>query len=78
MLDLKLIRRDPEGVRAALERRGAAEAIDALLEADRRWRELNTRFEELKAEQNAVGKQIGEAKRSGERRDRADGALAPR
>ena len=66
MLDLKLIRRDPEGVRAALERRGAAEAIDELLEADRRWRELNTRFEELKAEQNAVGKQIGEAKRSGD------------
>ncbi len=65
MLDLKLIRRDPEGVRAALERRGAAEAIDELLDADRRWRELNTRFEELKAEQNAVGKQIGEAKRSG-------------
>ena len=54
MLDLKLIRRDPEGVRAALARRGAAEAIDELLEADRRWRELNTRFEELKAEQNAV------------------------
>ena len=65
MLDLKLIRRDPESVRAALERRGAAEAIDELLDADRRWRELNTRFEELKAEQNAVGKQIGEAKRSG-------------
>jgi seryl-tRNA synthetase len=66
MLDLKQIRRDPDGVRAALARRGAADAIDELLEADRRWRELNTRFEELKAEQNAVGKQIGEAKRSGE------------
>ncbi len=66
MLDLKQIRRDPDGVRAALERRGAGGAIDELLEADRRWRELNTRFEELKAEQNAVGKQIGEAKRAGE------------
>jgi seryl-tRNA synthetase len=65
MLDLKQIRRDPDGVRAALARRGAADAIDELLEADRRWRELNTRFEELKAEQNAVGKQIAEAKRSG-------------
>jgi seryl-tRNA synthetase len=66
VLDLKLIRRDPDGVRAALERRGASDAIGELLEADRRWRELTTRFEELKAEQNAVGKQIGEAKRSGE------------
>ena len=71
MLDLKLIRRDPEGVRSALARRGASEAIDELLEADRRWRELNTRFEELKAEQNAVGREIGEAKRSG-----ADAAAA--
>jgi seryl-tRNA synthetase len=66
VLDLKLIRRDPDRVRAALERRGAADAIAELLDADRRWRELTTRFEELKAEQNAVGKQIGEAKRSGE------------
>jgi seryl-tRNA synthetase len=66
VLDLKLIRRDPDAVRAALERRGAGGAIDELLEADRRWRELNTRFEELKAEQNAVGRQIGEAKRAGE------------
>jgi len=65
MLDLKQIRRDPDGVRAALARRGAADAIDELLEADRVWREQNTRFEELKAEQNAVGKEIGEAKRSG-------------
>jgi seryl-tRNA synthetase len=66
VLDLKQIRRDPDAVRAALDRRGAGSAIDELLEADRRWRELNTRFEELKAEQNAVGKEIGEAKRSGE------------
>jgi seryl-tRNA synthetase len=65
VLDLKLIRREPDAVRAALTRRGAAEAVDELLDADRRWRELNTRFEELRAEQNAVGKQIGEAKRSG-------------
>jgi len=65
MLDLKQIRRDPDAVRAALARRGAADAIDELLEADRQWREQNTRFEELKAEQNAVGKEIGEAKRSG-------------
>jgi len=65
VLDLKLIRSDPDDVRTALARRGAAEAVDELLEADRRWRELNTRFEELKAEQNAVGREIGEAKRSG-------------
>jgi seryl-tRNA synthetase len=54
-------------VKAALERRGEglAAVVDEVLEADRTWREQNTRFEELKAEQNAVGKEIGEAKRSG-------------
>jgi seryl-tRNA synthetase len=37
-----------------------------VLEADERWRSLTTRAEELKAEQNAAGKQIGELKRAGE------------
>ena len=39
-LDLKLIRQDPEGVKRALARRGAAGEIDALLELDARRREL--------------------------------------
>ena len=54
MLDLRLIRRDPDAVRAALARRGDADpaAIDALLAADARWRELTTQLETLQAEQN--------------------------
>jgi seryl-tRNA synthetase len=38
MLDIRLIRSDPEGVRAALTRRGpaAAEQLDALLALDAR------------------------------------------
>jgi seryl-tRNA synthetase len=54
VLDLKLIRRDPDDVRAALARRGDVDprAIDALLAADERWRELTTRLETLQAEQN--------------------------
>jgi seryl-tRNA synthetase len=55
VLDLKLIRRDPDAVRAALARRGADvadDAIDALLAADERWRELTTQLETLQAEQN--------------------------
>ena len=39
-LDLKLIRSDPEGVKAALARRGAAEEVDELLALDARRREL--------------------------------------
>lgn len=54
MLDLKLIRRDPEAVRGALARRGDAgvATVDALLAADERWRELTTQLETLQAEQN--------------------------
>ncbi|HEY7633294.1 MAG TPA: serine--tRNA ligase [Thermoleophilaceae bacterium] len=68
VLDLKLIRRDPEAVKTALARRGegVADAVDKVLAADEQWRQLTTRAEELKAEQNAAGKQVGELKRAGE------------
>ncbi len=38
MIDLRAARSDPDRVRAALARKGAAEAFDALLAADVRWR----------------------------------------
>src|SRR2546429_591763 len=47
-LDLKLIRSDPEGVKAALARRGVAAGIDELLELDERRRSLLPRIEELR------------------------------
>jgi seryl-tRNA synthetase len=65
-LDLKLIRRDPEGVKAALARRGAAEGVDELIALDRRRRELLPRIEQLRAEQNRASDQIAQAKRAGE------------
>ena len=65
MLDLKEIRRDPDPVRAALARRGAADALDELLELDERRRALLPRLEELRARQNAANDKIAEAKRSG-------------
>jgi len=34
MIDAKPIRSDPDGVRQALKRRGADEAVDAFLELD--------------------------------------------
>jgi seryl-tRNA synthetase len=58
MLDIQLIRRDPDAVRGALARRdeSAAEAVDRLLELDQRWREIRTALEELQAEQNRASK----------------------
>jgi seryl-tRNA synthetase len=60
VLDIRLIRSDPDAVRAALRRRGpgAAEAIDALLERDERWRAITTQLEELRAEQNRASKAL--------------------
>ncbi len=58
MLDIRLIRTEPDAVRSALKRRGdvAADAIDRVLELDRRWRGLTTELEELRAEQNRASK----------------------
>src|ERR1700721_2768050 len=58
MLDIRLIRSDPDAVRSALARRGdvADDAIDRVLELDGRWRGLTTELEELRAEQNKASK----------------------
>ncbi|MGD9736533.1 MAG: serine--tRNA ligase [Solirubrobacterales bacterium] len=66
MLDLKLIRSEPERVKAALARRGAAERVDELLALDARRRELLPSIEQAQAERNALSKQIGAAKQAGE------------
>ena len=61
MLDIKLIREDPEPFRQALARRGLAERVDELLAADEHRRELTQRVEALRAEQNRASKAIGRA-----------------
>jgi seryl-tRNA synthetase len=65
MLDLKLIRSDPERVKAALGRRGAAERVDELLALDARRRELLPEIEKAQSERKALSRQIGEAKQAG-------------
>jgi seryl-tRNA synthetase len=66
MLDLKAIRSDPERVKAALARRGAAEQVDELLALDTRRRELLPEVENAQAERKTLSKQIGERKQAGE------------
>jgi seryl-tRNA synthetase len=61
MLDIKLIRENPEPFRQALARRGLAERVDELLAADERRRDLTQRVEALRAEQNRASKAIGRA-----------------
>jgi seryl-tRNA synthetase len=66
LLDLKAIRSDPERVKAALARRGAAEQVDELLALDARRRELLPEVEDAQAERKTLSKQIGERKQAGE------------
>jgi seryl-tRNA synthetase len=66
LLDLRLIRSDPDAVRAALARRGIEGAVDELLALDARRRELLPEVEELRAQRNQASELIAQAKRSGE------------
>jgi seryl-tRNA synthetase len=66
LLDLRAVREDPARFRAALERRGAASALDEALELDERRRELLPELEQIRAEKNAASKRIGELMRAGE------------
>ncbi|MFV0134917.1 serine--tRNA ligase [Streptomyces sp. HMX87] len=62
MIDLRLLREDPDRVRASQRARGEDVAlVDALLSADERRRSSGVRFDELRAEQKGLGKLIGKA-----------------
>ena len=59
MLDINLIREKPEMVKAAMADLNAEAPIDEILDLDTRRRELLTEVEALRAERNAVSKEIG-------------------
>ncbi len=67
MLDIKLLRENPDTVRQGLKSRGAAiDVVDSVLEFDEIRRALLTKVESLKGERNKVSKDIGAAKKRGE------------
>ena len=69
MIDVKRLRQDPDGSRAALARRLDARvdaAVDRILALDQRRRELLVRTEALKAQRNAQSDQVAQRKKAGE------------
>lgn len=68
MLDIKVIRENPEEVKKALKTRNADydEYINSILEIDEKRRKLSTETDALKAQQNKVTKQIPVMKKNGE------------
>jgi len=67
VLDLKRIREDPDGVRAALARRGpaGAEGIDQIVALDAEWRAATTSAENLRATQREHSENVAAGKRAG-------------
>ena len=61
MIDLKLLRDDPEAVRSAYSKRGGVDGLDRVVELDTAYRDLLRRVEDLRAEQNRASKAIGQA-----------------
>jgi seryl-tRNA synthetase len=68
VLDLKLIRDDPDGVRAALARRDPSlgTIVDEILGQDRQWRAATTAAEGTRATQKKKSEAFGAAKARGE------------
>jgi seryl-tRNA synthetase len=68
MLDIRLIREQPDVVKRGIARRGEDPAIvDTILGLDARRRELLQQVEQLKATRNAVSKEIGKMKEAAAR-----------
>lgn len=68
MLDINLIREQPDTVRTGLKNRQMdTAAVDSILQLDEQRRALLTKVESLKAERNTVSKEIGKMKDAAER-----------
>ena len=63
MLDLKLIRTNPELVRESLRKRGEEAPLDEVLELDNKRRAVIAEVEELKAKRNEVSEKVATLKR---------------
>ncbi|MBN2582783.1 MAG: serine--tRNA ligase [Planctomycetes bacterium] len=65
MLDLNVIRNEPDRVAAGLKRRGGGYNLDAIRKLDEDRRALITEGDELRSRRNVVSKEVGQLKASG-------------
>jgi len=69
MLDVKLVREDPNAIVNNLERRGALQKVplvDEALKADAEWRRFKTEVDKLRHKQNELTAQVAAMKKKGE------------
>ncbi len=69
MLDIKLIRDNPELIRQGLAKRNQTTNIDSLLELDQQRRSIIFEVEKFKAERNRVSEEISQLKKKKENAD---------
>lgn len=69
MLDIKLLRNEPEKIREALKNRCSDLDITPAIELDGKRREILAQVEQMKAKQNEITKQIPAMKKAGENTD---------
>lgn len=70
MLDIKLIRENPEKINELLKRRNPELSIDSVLEIDVERRKVQTQADELRALRKTESQKIGELKKAGENTDK--------
>ena len=69
MLDIKLIRENPEKINELLKRRSPDLSIDKVIEIDEDRRKVQTEADELRAKRKADSQKIGMMKKNGENTD---------
>lgn len=70
MLDIKLIRENPEKINELLQRRNPELSIDEVIKIDIERRAIQTQADELRATRKKESQQIGELKKKGENTDK--------
>ncbi len=70
MLDIKIIRENPEKINELLKRRNEELSIDKVLEIDAERRKIQTKADELRAKRKSESQKIGIMKKKGEDTDR--------
>lgn len=69
MLDIRLIRENPDKINELLKRRNPALSIDEVLVIDEERRKIQTKADELRAKRKAESQKIGQMKKNGENTD---------
>lgn len=69
MLDIKLIRENPEKINELLKRRNPSLSIDEVLEVDAQRRKIQTEADNLRQQRKSMSEKIGQMKKNGENTD---------